>query len=117
MMDEIKPGDIVIWRFWSRDVGYLDPKPGVVLFRDRYHRLGVAYCTSDRAGRRKEWSIGVAGSGLSGPTVIRVDRVDVREPDETVKVIGRLANDKYDEVMNMRDEYDAWRREQKEKAI
>ena len=106
MNEHLQKGDIIIWRFWSRDLGYLDPKPGILLKRFHDGRLMVAYCTTDKPGRSNQWSLRLSGHGLKETSLVRVDRVDVRKPGEYIPVAGRVSKEIFREIVNMRHEYE-----------
>lgn len=110
MNEHVKPGDVVIWKFWSSDLGFLEPRPGVALFRTKDGKIGVAYCTTDKLHRYRDWCIPVRGAGLRNGSLIRVDRVDVRKPEEHVPVAGKLPAEVFKNVMMLRDNFDMIRK-------
>lgn len=110
MNEHLRRGDVVIWRFWSRDMGLLPPKPGVLLHKYPDGRLAVAYCTTDRPGRERPWSIRLTGSGLKRTSLVRLDRVDVRKPDEHVPVAGHLPEAVFRQIADMHRQYMEQRR-------
>jgi hypothetical protein len=110
MNEHLNRGDIIIWKFWSRDLGYLSPKPGVLLEKFSDGRLMVAYCTTDQPGRVSRWSKRLTGHGLKQTSLVRVDRVDVRKPGEHIPVAGHLPRAVLDEIVDMRHQYLKWRK-------